>query len=97
MIVYKWKNALLRFAGEEPTDIVTREYNKTMKRILPEYGIEVVEFPRACLDKNSEEVICATKTRKLVENHGLEKLREEKRDSQYALVNLFVKVSISVY
>ena len=47
-----------------------------MKRILPEYGIEVVEFPRACLSKNSEELISATKVRKLVQNHDWEKLGE---------------------
>lgn len=35
-----------RFAGEEPFDTVTRQYNETMRRILPEYGIEFVEFPR---------------------------------------------------
>ena len=65
-----------RFVGEEPTDAVTAEYNKTMKRTLPEYGIEVVEFPRACLSKNSEELISATKVRKLVQNSDLEKLGE---------------------
>lgn len=63
-----------RFVGEEPIDAVTSEYNKTMKRILPEYGIDVVEFPRVCLDQNSEEFISATKVRKLVENHDVEKL-----------------------
>lgn len=31
-----------RFVGEEPFDIVTRNYNESMKRILPQYGIELV-------------------------------------------------------
>lgn len=35
-----------RFVGEEPNDSVTNEYNLAMKRILPKYGIELVEIPR---------------------------------------------------
>lgn len=34
-----------RFAGEEPADIVTAQYNETMKRILPQYGIAFIEIP----------------------------------------------------
>lgn len=40
-----------RFVGEEPFDKVTRAYNETMKRILPDFGIEVIEFPRASSDE----------------------------------------------
>ena len=36
----------IRFAGEEPKDNVTRQYNETMKRILPRYGVEFCEIPR---------------------------------------------------
>ena len=36
----------IRFAGEEPTDNVTRQYNETMKKILPRYGVEFCEIPR---------------------------------------------------
>ncbi|MDO4489115.1 MAG: adenylyltransferase/cytidyltransferase family protein [Eubacteriales bacterium] len=39
-------NITRRFAGTEPTDVVTNEYNETMKRVLPEYGIEFVEIER---------------------------------------------------
>ncbi|MCF7953628.1 MAG: [citrate (pro-3S)-lyase] ligase [Spirochaetales bacterium] len=35
-----------RYIGEEPYCPVTRRYNEDMKRILPEYGIEVIEVPR---------------------------------------------------
>jgi [citrate (pro-3S)-lyase] ligase len=35
-----------RFVGREPFDAVTRQYNQTLKDVLPRYGIEVVEFPR---------------------------------------------------
>lgn len=39
-----------RFVGTEPFCQVTSAYNREMKRILPEYGIEVVEIPRKQLD-----------------------------------------------
>ena len=35
-----------RFAGTEPADAVTRAYNETMRRILPEYGVEFIEIER---------------------------------------------------
>ena len=35
-----------RFAGTEPGDPVTRAYNETMARILPEYGVEFIEIGR---------------------------------------------------
>ena len=36
-----------RFAGEEPFDAVTRQYNESMKKILLENGMEFVEIPHA--------------------------------------------------
>lgn len=39
-------NISVRFAGEEPYDKVTKQYNDTMRAALPEYGIEFVEIPR---------------------------------------------------
>lgn len=62
-----------RFVGEEPFDIVTKEYNETMKRILPEYGIEVIEIPRL---KEDEEVISASKVRKLLKDGKLNLLKK---------------------
>lgn len=38
-VVAKELEISVRFVGEEPFDKVTREYNETMKRILPEYGM----------------------------------------------------------
>lgn len=40
----------VRFAGEEPKDNVTRQYNETMKIILPRYGVEFYEIPRKEFD-----------------------------------------------
>lgn len=32
----------VRFVGEEPFNPVTRKYNETMKRVLPEYGLKAM-------------------------------------------------------
>ena len=63
-----------RFVGEEKEDKVTREYNKQMKKILPKYGIKLVEIPRTANDNG--DIISATKVRKLIENNDIEKLKE---------------------
>ncbi len=58
-----------RFAGEEPLDAVTRQYNEAMREILPEYGVEFVEIPRLALDTG--EVVNATKVRALLREGDL--------------------------
>ena len=35
-----------RFVGTEPSDPLTAHYNELMKKVLPSYGIQVVEIPR---------------------------------------------------
>lgn len=54
----------VRFAGEEPLDNVTRQYNDTMKRILPRYGVEFKVIPRK---ESGGRVISASRVRKLLE------------------------------
>ena len=61
-----------RFAGEEPNDGVTRQYNEAMARILPEYGIEFVEIPR--LSCNGQ-IISASNVRKLLEQGRPEEIK----------------------
>jgi [citrate (pro-3S)-lyase] ligase len=36
----------VRFVGEEPFDQITRQYNATMARLLPKYGVRVEIIPR---------------------------------------------------
>lgn len=62
-----------RFAGEEPLDNVTRQYNEAMRRILPEYGIEFVEIPRVEIDLNP---ISASRVRELAKSGRFSELRE---------------------
>lgn len=63
-----------RFAGEEPLDNVTRQYNETMRKVLPEYGIEFVEIPRAMLDENTP--ISASYVRSLLKKKDLEAIKK---------------------
>lgn len=62
-----------RFAGEEPLDNVTRQYNETMQRVLPEYGIEFVEIPRAEIAENTP--ISASYVRSLLEKKDFEAIK----------------------
>lgn len=54
----------IRFAGEEPLDNITRQYNETMAKILPRYGVKFEEIPRK---EQEGEVISASRVRKLLD------------------------------
>ena len=62
----------VRFAGEEPNDTVTKQYNDNMRTILPQYGIRFVEIPRKTIDG---EVISAKRVRSLLKNHNFNEIR----------------------
>lgn len=61
----------VRFAGEEPLDNVTKQYNDAMQRILPQYGVEFVVIPRK---ESGEEVISASRVRKLLETQNFDEI-----------------------
>jgi [citrate (pro-3S)-lyase] ligase len=65
-------NIKVRFAGEEPLDPVTRQYNRQMEAILPQYGIRFVEIPRKETGGN---VISASRVRELYHNGDFEALK----------------------
>ena len=67
-------NIKVRFAGEEPFDPVTKNYNENMKRILPEHGLEFVEIQR--FSAGNGQVINATKVRELLKDKKTEELKE---------------------
>ena len=58
-----------RFVGTEDKDLVTKNYNDTMKKILPNYGVELIEIPRI---ESGGEVISASKVRKLLKERNFE-------------------------
>ena len=62
----------VRFAGEEPIDRFTAQYNQNMKRFLPRYGIDFTEIARK---QSGEEVISASKVRKALHEGDLEKVK----------------------
>lgn len=57
-------NIKKRFAGEEPFDPVTSNYNENMKKILPDYKMEFCEIPR--LEITGNRVVNATEVRRLL-------------------------------
>ena len=65
-------NICARFVGEEPFDSVTRQYNDTMRAILPQYGIEFVEIPRRLSESNTP--ISASYVRKLLADHAFDEI-----------------------
>lgn len=70
----------VRFAGEEPKDNVTRQYNETMKTILPRYGIEFCEIPRKELDG---EPISASTVREALKNSDFNKVKNLVPDTTF--------------
>ncbi|GBU23474.1 [Citrate [pro-3S]-lyase] ligase [Fibrobacteria bacterium R8-3-H12] len=66
-------NIKKRFVGEEPLDAVTKHYNQEMKKLLPEYGCEVVEIKRK---KIGDSVISASRVRKLLKERNFEEIRK---------------------
>ena len=62
----------VRFAGEEPNDNVTRQYNETMKKILPRYGVEFCEIPRK---KIGGEPISASSVREALKVGDFDKIK----------------------
>ncbi len=71
-----------RFAGEEPIDMVTRQYNEQMAYTLPEFGIEFIEIPRK-VTASDQEVISASRVRKLMKEQKWEEIRELVPDTTY--------------
>ena len=60
-----------RFAGEEPFDPVTRSYNEAMVRLLPQYGISFIRIARFTTGGPQDEIISASRVRKLLMEEGV--------------------------
>ena len=67
-------NIKVRFAGEEPLDPVTRQYNEGMADILPKYGVKFCEIPRK-EDSSGVGVISASRVRKLLKEKDFESMK----------------------
>lgn len=62
-------NINIRFVGDEPLDVVTNQYNRSMKEILPKYNVEVKVIERKEIDG---EIISASKVRELLKEGKIE-------------------------
>ena len=62
-----------RFVGEEPEDEVTEQYNMAMKKILPQYGMDLIEIPRKMVN---EKPISASLVRECIEKGNIDQLAE---------------------
>lgn len=78
--VAKKYNISIRFAGEEPNDAVTRQYNRNMEEMLPKYGVEFREIKRMTTEG---EVISATTVRECLKNRDYVRLRKLVPDTTY--------------
>ncbi len=71
----------VRFAGEEPIDIVTCQYNNNMRTLLPEMGVEFHEIPRKTVD--GEQVVSASKVRALMKEQSWEEIVQYVPETTY--------------
>jgi len=76
----------VRFAGEEPKDNITNQYNDAMKRILPLYGVDFEVIQRR---EELGEVISASRVRKLLKDKDFEAISKlvPKSTLEYLLKN----------
>ncbi|MDO4975398.1 MAG: adenylyltransferase/cytidyltransferase family protein, partial [Alphaproteobacteria bacterium] len=79
----------VRFAGTEPLDKFTCEYNKSMKKELPKFNIEFCEIDRKAIDGN---IISASKVRQLLSEQKFEELEKYVPKTTY---NYLMKNSIN--
>jgi [citrate (pro-3S)-lyase] ligase len=73
-------NIKKRFVGEEPFCPVTRQYNEQMKKILPQFGIELVEIERVA---SNDHKISASYVRKLLAEKNFEIIKEIVPETTY--------------
>lgn len=73
----------VRFVGEEKRDLITAQYNKAMKELLPLDGVEIVEYPRLAIDG---EVISASSVRECIINNKWDKLKIYLPDESYKYI-----------
>lgn len=65
-------NIIKRFVGEEPYCNVTNTYNNTLKKVMPKYGVELMEIERKCYEGN---YISASKVRELIKNNQMDQVK----------------------
>ena len=69
----KTLNITKRFVGTEPYCETTSMYNAQMKRILPSYGVEIIEIPRKTLE---DDAISASRVRALLAKNKMKEVKK---------------------
>jgi len=72
-----------RYVGTEPVCAVTAQYNRRMKDLLPEYGIEVIEIDRFEADSG---IISASYIRSLIRDHRMNELEKLLPESSISMI-----------
>ncbi len=80
-----------RFAGEEPTDLITRQYNDAMSTELKKYGIKFICIPRL---KHKENFISASIVRKKMKLYEIDDLQNLIPPTTYTIVKKYMSKSI---
>jgi [citrate (pro-3S)-lyase] ligase len=71
--IAKALNISVRFAGEEPFDPITKQYNRFMENLLKKYDIKFVEIKRK---EYLDSPISASRVRKLLKEGNLEEMKK---------------------
>lgn len=77
-------NISVRFAGEEPMDIVTRAYNDSMRTLLPQMGVSFCEIPRKTVDDG--QIVSASHVRALMKQGKWEEIQRYVPQTTFALI-----------
>lgn len=76
-----------RFAGEEPIDMITRQYNDAMSTELSKYGIKFVCIPRL---KHNQDFISASIVRRKMKNHEIDELKELVPNTTFNIIQKYM-------
>lgn len=79
-LIAKELDIKFRFVGKEPFDMITKQYNENMQKILPKYDVKLIEIPRA---ESNGGVISASKVRKYIKEQNFEKIKQIVPKSTY--------------
>ncbi len=82
-------NIKVRFAGQEPFDNITKQYNNAMEVILPQYNIQFVEIPRV---ESDQEVISASRVRKFLEQDNFEEIKKIVPESTFSFLKKYKRI-----
>lgn len=76
-----------RFAGEEPIDKITRQYNDAMSTELNKYGIKFICIPRL---KHNQDFISASIVREKMSNYDVAEIKELVPNTTYNIIKKYM-------